>query len=125
MNFYEQEMRMMFGSKKNIKEAKFCGKVMLAKLNDELRVKLQFVEMGYANHYSAIRMTIINRKDGELDTITFRFEDIIGLKAMRSGDKVEPYMWTYNNESWWYTPVMDAEKKKIADTINGFISMYQ
>ena len=36
MNFYEKEMRTMFGDTDIITDANFCGKTMLGRLDDEL-----------------------------------------------------------------------------------------
>ena len=39
MNFFEGELRQMFGNAENISDAKFVGKTMLGKLGDDLLVK--------------------------------------------------------------------------------------
>lgn len=125
MNFFEQQLRQMFGDTDIIKDAKFTGKTMLGKLDDELRVKMQFVTTGTIGEYTAIRASIINRKDGVVDQQTFKFADIIGLKPHGIRGKEEPYMWEYNNQPEWYTPVTLAEKAKIADTVLDYVGMYQ
>ena len=43
MNFFEKEMRQMFDDNDIFQDAKFVGKTMLAKLDDDLRIKLQFI----------------------------------------------------------------------------------
>ena len=42
MNLYEQELRKIFGESKVLQNPQFCGKTCLAKLDEELRVKIQF-----------------------------------------------------------------------------------
>ncbi len=124
MNFFEQELRNMFSQNKTLKEQKYCGRTMLAKLDEDLRVKLRFVTQGYADHYTAIEATIINRTDGEVDLQQFRFSDIIGKKK-GGGDLCDPYIWTYKNEIYWYTPVTEKEKQQIAQTVLEYVGMYQ
>ena len=83
MNFFEQEMRKLFGESPVIQEAKYSGKTLIGKVDDELRVKLQFITTGYADHYDSIRMRIINRTEGEVDSQTFKFTDIAGMTMER------------------------------------------
>lgn len=125
MNFFEKQLRQMFGGNGIITDAKFVGKTMLGKLDDELRVKLQFVTTGTAREYTAIKASIINRKDGVVDQQTFKFSDIIGMKPHRIRGQEAPYMWEYNNKPEWYTPVTIEEKAKIADTVLDYVEMYQ
>ena len=125
MNFFEQEMRQMFDAASEISDKKFIGKTMIGKLDDELRVKLQLVAPEIAKHYSAIQVSIINRTDGVIDKQSIAFGDVIGLKATRSGEKVNPYMWENNNSGVWYIPVTLSEKAEIGDAVLDYVGMYQ
>lgn len=125
MNFYEQEMRKMFGDNGIIHDAKFTGKTMLGKLDDELRVKLQFVTGILADHYNAIRATIINRKEGVVDQQLFRFSDIIGMQKRRDMSDIEPHIWEYGGKPEWYVPITASAKAQIADTVLDYVGMYR
>lgn len=125
MNFYEQEMRQMFGDTDMIRDAKFAGRTMLGKLDDDLRVKLEFVYTHTYEKYDSITATLINRTDGVVDKQTFRFGDIIGPYRMKSGSLVDPHMWAYGNNPEWYTPISLAQKAQIADTVLDYVSLYQ
>lgn len=115
----------MFGNTDIIIDPKIVGGTLLGKLDDELRVKLQFVTTGTSKEYTAIRATIINRKDGLVDQQTFKFGDIIGKKPHRIRGQDEPYMWEYRGNVEWYTPVSVSDKAKIADTVLDYVGMYQ
>ena len=80
MNFFEGELHRMFGGNDIIHDPKIVGRTLLGKLDDDLRVKLQFVSTGIAKHYDAIQVSILNRTEGAVDRETMRFGDIIGLK---------------------------------------------
>ena len=45
MDFFEKELRGMFEKHQLLKEQKYCGNVLLAKLDGELRVKLQLFQI--------------------------------------------------------------------------------
>ena len=120
MEFFEQQMHIMFDDSAFRKGARFIGKTMIAKIDDDLRVKAQFVSTNVAKRYDAIRVRIINRTEGEVDTETILFADIIGLK----GGKVKPYMWECDNKGRWYTPVTNFDIATIGDVVDNYISMY-
>lgn len=114
-------MRAMFCDKEIITEdAHYVGKTMLSRLDDDLLVKVQFVSTHIAKEYDAIRVRIINRTEGEVDTETMLFADIIGLK----GGNVKPYMWECDNKGRWHTPVNINETESIAAAVIHYISIY-
>lgn len=126
MNFFEKEMRMMFGDTDIIHDPKFVGRTMVGKLDDDLRVKLQFISTGISKHYDAIHISILNRTEGVVDKETMTFGDIIGVKNTNISDRVNPYMWEESvGKAYWYTPVTLSEKAQIADTVLDYVGMYQ
>lgn len=125
MNFFEQEMRRMFGDTDIIRDAKFAGKTMLGRLDDDLRVKLQFISTHTSGQYDTIQASIINRTEGVVDKQNFRFADIIGKFTRPGLSSVDPHMWEYNAKPEWYTPVTLSQKARIADAVLDYISMYQ
>ena len=54
MNFYEKEMRNFFGNSELLQDAHFCGRTCLARLDEDLRVKLQLTTTGIIDQYDAI-----------------------------------------------------------------------
>lgn len=123
MNFFEQEMRKLFGESPVIQQAKYSGKTLIGKVDDELRVKLQFITTEYADHYDSIRMKIINRTEGEVDSQTFKFTDIVGKPNVGSRSI---YIWDDHGTADWYGYHPTAiDYDKISETINDYISMYQ
>ena len=123
MSFYESEMRKMFEGSAIIRDATICGKTLLGKLDDELRVKLQFVSSCIHDEYDAIRATVINRTDGVVDKQTFLFSDIIGNQRYSGGD-IRPYIWECDGKPMWYIPISDKDRTKISDTVTDYVSMY-
>ena len=116
----------MFGVNDIISEPKIVGRTLLGKLDNDLRVKLQFVSTGISKHYDAIQVSIINRTDGIVDKETIKFGDIIGLKSDHGTPNVYPYMWEESNsKAYWYTPVSIGERARIGDTVLEYVGMYQ
>lgn len=125
MNFFEKELRGMFQQRKLLKTPVFCGKAMLAELDDELRIRFEFVISNTIDKYTGIEAKIINRTGGMVDRNVFRFADIIGMKETPMRGKCEPYIRVYHDETDWYTPVSDAEKQRIADAVMAYVELYQ
>jgi hypothetical protein len=125
MNFFEKEMRQMFGDSDILQEAKFTGKTMLAKLDDELRIKLQFTASYIGGQFDSIQMTVINRMDGVVDKQQFKFSDIIGKFTRPGREPLDYHMWEYQGKPEWYTPISLTDKARIADAVLDYAAMYQ
>ena len=126
MNFFEGELRQMFGNAESIRDAKFVGRTMLGKLGDDLLVKAQFISTHVSKQYDAIQVSILNRTDGVVDKETMLFGDIIGQKNTGITGRVNPYMWEESvGKAYWYTPVSIGEKAQISDTVLDYVEMFQ
>ncbi len=105
-NFFEQELRKLFADGMIIENPKFVGRACLGDLGGDLRVRAEFITMGLANHYEAVRLTVLNRTEGVVDRCVLRFKDIIGIKPIpgnpnfRNG--VSPYIWDDHGNAQWY-----------------------
>ncbi len=125
MNFFEKELRDLFGSSSTLRDAHYCGRTCLAKLDEDLRVKLQFTTTGYADHYDAIKLAVINRTDGVVDQQLFRFSDIINQQHSPGMMSVTPQIWDDNGKPEWYRPISQEQRSQIANTILDYVGMYQ
>jgi hypothetical protein len=124
MNFFEKEMRQMFEGDDILQDAKFVGKTMLAKLDDDLRIKLQFIASHISAQYDTVQMTIINRTDGVVDKQNFKFSDIIGKYTRPGREPLDYHMWEYQGKPEWYTPISLTDKARIADTVMDYAVMF-
>ena len=120
MNHMEHELRVLFGESELFYEAMFSGKMMIGKIDTDVRAKLEFVSTNISGQYNAIRAAIINRTEGEIDRNTFLLKDIIGQK-----NGYDPYIWDDPNSKGWYgfRPTSN-EYDKITDTITDYMAMF-
>ncbi len=82
MTFFEHELRMLFGSSEMLPaDTVFTGKTMLADIGGDLRAKVKFIDNSISNQYDGLRLSIINRGEGEIDREVFLFRDILGMKS--------------------------------------------
>ena len=126
MNVYEKALRDLFGKSEELKDIKYTGRTCLARLDKNLRVKLQFVTTGTAGNYTAICASIINRTDGVVDKHTFRFRDMVPARSGSQAFGLQyPYIWEYNgNPEWYGQPLSTKEKQLVRDSILDYVEMY-
>ena len=99
-NLFQQELRKLFGDGEIVQSPHFTGRICLGELGKDLRVQAFFVTTGYANHYDALRIMLLNRTKGEVDSHLLRFQDIWGKKEIPGNpyltEGVYPYFWVYS-----------------------------
>jgi len=128
MNYFEQELRRLAKACGGIINPTFAGRVCYGDLGGDNRVKLQFVDLGTYERYEALKATVLNRQDGVVDSLRFRFADTWGKKQVSNPnfkDGVIPYIWTYNGQSEWYAyRPTDADIKQLAAKVSGYLAVF-
>lgn len=106
MNFFEGELRKLFGDGKTISSPSFAGRACLGTLGKDLRVRAQFVTTGYADHYDALKITVMNRTEGEVDSLLVKFRDVLGKKMIPGNPYFKnglfPHIWVCDGKAEWY-----------------------
>ena len=98
MTFFEQELRKIVGA--SYPNARYVGRAAYVEINRGNIVKIEFVTQGYADHYSALRASIINWNDGQIDSVTMRFSDYFAPRRLPMGREL--HAWTDNGKTDWY-----------------------
>ena len=128
MNYFEQELRRLAKACDGINNPTFAGRVCYGDLGGDNRVKLQFVTMGYADHYEALKATVLKRTEGEVDTLVFRFQDIWGKKQVSNPnfrEGVIPHIWTSGDTSKWYVyKPTDSDMKILAEEVSAYLAVF-
>ena len=126
MTFFENELRKLLITQHP--NATFVGRAAYVQLSDMNRAKIQFVTCGTADHYEAIQVTILNRNDGQIDTLRLRFSDVWGkgqidnLYIKQSG----PYAWTYNGKTEWYAYHPNSrDYQQLTNEVSKYLNLFQ
>lgn len=126
MDFFEQEMRAMFGENRLLCNMKFVGKTMIGALDESKLLKVQFINTAAGGYYNAFLVSVIDKENGVMDTQIMKFSEIIGKYKLRcSSEFISPYIWDERGEPRWYTPVTDAQKAQIAEKVLSYAEMFQ
>ena len=125
MNYFEQELRRVADVCDGIINPTFAGRACYGDLGSDNRVKLEFVTLRQADHYPALKATILNRIEGEVDTLLFRFEDIWGKKHDKGYDGGIPHIWTNDGKSEWYSYYpTGADIKQLAAELGAYLAVF-
>lgn len=103
MNFFEQELRKVVDPIHS--DATYVGRACYVRLDEMNRAKVQFVTTGISSHYNALRLTILNKQEGEVDNLLLRFSDLLGKKLTNNPnfrDGVMPHIWDDHGKASWY-----------------------
>ena len=108
----------------------FAGRACLGTLDKDLRVRAQFVTTGYADHYDALKLTVLNRTDRPVDTLLLRFRDIWGRKPVPGNPNfpsgVSPHIWTCDGKTEWYawSPIQ-ADREQLLQQVRQYLEPFR
>ena len=127
MTFYERELRKIIGGK--YPDATYVGRACYVRLSDTNRAKIQFVTGIVADHYNAIRVTILNCSEGQVDVLLLRFSDLFGIKHtsnpnFRNG--INPHIWDCDGSVDWYVYHPNQHDYKVlSDAVSNYLDVFK
>ncbi|SDA30245.1 hypothetical protein SAMN02910447_03151 [Ruminococcus sp. YE71] len=125
MNFFTQELKKICNRSEYIQDPKFVGRVAVFRLPDCVTGKMEFVTRGYADHYSALKISLFNRKEGQIDCQIIDLAELLGMKKMRSGNTVAPHIWRAGSDvSWYGFAPTESDYDKMAETTDDYLSCF-
>ena len=110
-------------------DATYVGRACYVRLSDMNRAKIQFVTGSVANQYNALQMTILNRSEGQVDTLRLRFSDLLGTKVtsnpnFRNG--VDPHIWDdYGKVDWYVYHPTRQDYEKLSNAVSDYLEVFQ
>ena len=127
MTFFEQELRKIVGAE--YPDATFVGRACYVRLSDMNRAKIQFISTGIASHYDTLRLTVLNRQEGEVDNLLLRFSDLLGKKMVNNPnfrDGVIPHIWDdYGKVDWYVYNPNSRDYQKLIDAVSDYLEVFQ
>ena len=129
-DFFERELRKLFSDGEIIQSPRFTGRACLGTLGKDLRVRAQFATTGVSDHYDALKITVLNRKDGPVDTLILKLRDVWGKRPVPNNpnfrDGVFPHIWVDGGKPEWYayqpTP---ADMERLCQEVEQYLSVFR
>ena len=107
----------------------YSGRACLGTLGKDLRVRAQFVTSGYADHYDALKITVLNRTDGPVDTLMLKLRDVWGKKSVSNPnfrDGIYPHIWDDHGKADWYVyRPTEADYKTIRQAVGEYLGVFR
>lgn len=127
MTFYEQELRKIVGARYS--DATYVGRAAYVRLSDMNRAKIWFTTCGISSHYEALQMAILNRCDGQVDSLRLRFADILGVKQVTNPnfrEGISPHIWDDHGKPHWYVyHPSSRDYHQLSDAVGEYLSVFQ
>ncbi len=130
INFFEQELRRLFGDGMVIPSPRFAGQACIGTLGNGLKVRAQFVTTTFAEQYDALKITVLNRQDGPVDTLSLKLRDIWGKKTVpdnpRFKNGVSPHIWVYDGKAKWYAyQPTQMDRTQLLEAVRQYLEPFQ
>lgn len=102
---FEKELRKLFADSPLLTDTKFVGRSCYGRLTDTISIKAQFITGMISNQYTALKITLLNRNEGQIDSTVLRLQDLWGMKKVSNPnfrESVSPHLWLDGDKLHWY-----------------------
>ncbi len=130
MTRYEQELRKLFENTNLMDRPQYSGRICMGELGKDLRVRAEFLSAHVADHYDAIRLTVLNRTAGVVDQTLLHFKDVWGKKDASGNpnfrNMMVPYLWDDGGNVDWYVYYPNAaDYATLRRAMGQYLSMFR
>ena len=114
MSAYERFLRELFGGERMIRDADFCGRFLIGKIDDQIIVKIVLVSTERSQKVDAILCTVLNRY-GVIDKQMILFSELIPSA---------PRLLESDDEESVDKKFGDFNMERIRETVLGYIRVF-
>ena len=130
MTKFEQELRKLFDHDKLFSDVRFVGNTCYGRLTDQIRVKVSFQTGIVADRYDRLKITLLNRNEGPIDSLVLRLKDIWGVKPVANNPNfrngVCPYLWDCDGKVEWYAYRPTSEDyQKLTEAAGNYLDVFR
>ena len=129
-NFFEQELWYLFGDGRAIDSPYCSGQSCYGILDKDLRVRIQFIATHISGQYDALKLTVLNRINGPVDTQVVTLKDLLGKKTIRDNPNfrecVTPHIWDdYGKADWYVYHPNSQDYQQLTDAVSDYLEVFQ
>lgn len=129
MTFFEQELHRIFGRDMGLSDIRIVGDACYGRLSGDIRMKANFVTGRVADQYEALKITMINRREGPIDSMVLHFSDLWGRKKVTNPNFREgifPHIWRDGRETGWYVyKPTEADYGKLSGAVSDYLDVFR
>ena len=127
VNFLRMELKKVLGMTRYSEDGTYIGSCSYVRVNEEVRMRLEFSRSSTTT-YDGIVMTMLNRKEGTIDTNAMKFQDIWGRKAVSNPnfkEGITPHIWENEEKEWYVYKPNQKDYRILADEISQYVGLFQ
>ena len=110
------------GKKLKSKGIVCAGRDLFIPLVDtELIAKIEFMPGAVRTEYNGVQVTIVNKKIGPIEKMQFKFNDFLSNKQAFYISYIE----IVDDQAKWIRMLTFEERRKMADSIRNYISLFE
>ncbi|WP_455617014.1 hypothetical protein [Eisenbergiella sp.] len=129
MNFYKRELKKLIDYNAVLTDVHYIGSACYGKLSSDIRVKINFAGTKVADHYDALKITLLNRTEGQIDNINLYFQDIWGMKKTNNPnfrEGISPHIWNNGVQAEWYGyQPKSSDYQELIKAVNSYLELFQ
>lgn len=117
MNFFEKELKKICDPCDTLSDKRYVGRACLGRIDENITAKVEFVTLGVADQYTALRASVINRNEGKIDSVTIRLKEVMAAS--------NPYIWDdYGKIGWYGYKPTDADYKNLSESVESYLEAF-
>lgn len=128
MTFLRENLKIIWNGSELFR-TKVCRELLLWKADGSDPCQINFQTGMVADHYDRLKVTLLNRNEGMIDSMVVKFGDVWGLKKTTNPnfrDGVNPHIWSYGKEIGWYVYQPGKEDYKVlSEAIKTYLQVFQ
>lgn len=129
MTFFEQELQKLFGKGTGLSDVRIVGNACYGRLSEDIRVKIHFTNMFSSGNYDALKVVLINRREGPIDSMALRFSDLWGIRMVNNPnfrDGVSPHIWQDGRDVKWYIyKPTEADYRQLSGAVSDYLDVFR
>ena len=129
MTFFEQELQRIFGKGMGLSNVRIVANAYYGRLSEDVRVKIHFTYRHSPYKYDALKVTLINRCEGPIDSMVLHFSDLWGIRRVNNPnfrDGICPHIWKDGGKTEWYAYKPDeADYRKLSGAVSGYLDVFR
>ncbi|OQB13453.1 MAG: hypothetical protein BWY15_01750 [Firmicutes bacterium ADurb.Bin193] len=126
---FQNELNKIFGNDSVFDNTRFVGRACYGSLGADLKASAQFVSLHISSQYDALKINIINRTEGAVDSVTIRFKELWGNKFTNNPnfrEGVSPHLWLDGDKLEWYvyTPT-NTDFEELREAVSEYTELFR
>lgn len=129
MTFFEQELQKIFGKGMGLSDLRIVGNACYGRLSGDIRMKANFATGRVADQYEMLKITVLNRNEGPIDSMALHFSDLWGRKKVNNPnfrDGIYPYIWKDGRDAEWYVyKPNEADYRQLSRAASEYLDVFR